>query len=56
MREVLSGTCESGRVKFIKPYKDTDWLENLKKHLKERSTSSVWGADPTKFLKKDLVD
>jgi hypothetical protein len=34
MREVLSGTCESGRVKFIKPYKDTDWLENLKKTLK----------------------
>jgi hypothetical protein len=34
MREVLSGTCESGRVKFVKTDKNTDWLRKLKKTLK----------------------
>jgi hypothetical protein len=34
MREVLSGTCESGRVKFVKTNKNTDWLRKLKKTLK----------------------
>ena len=33
MKEVLSGTCESGRVKFVKTNTNTDWLKKLKKTL-----------------------
>jgi hypothetical protein len=52
MREVLSGTCESGRVKFIKPYKDTDWLENLKKTLKRTKYKFSVGSRSHKIFKK----
>jgi len=52
MREVLSGTCESGRFKFVKTNTNTDWLKKLKKRLIERSTSLEWGAGPTKKSKK----
>jgi hypothetical protein len=33
MKEVLSGTCESGRVKFVKTNVKTDFLRKLKKTL-----------------------
>ena len=36
MREVLSGTCESGRVKFVKTNIKTDLLRKLKRKLKKR--------------------
>ncbi len=36
MREVLSGTCESGRVKFVKTNVKTDLLKRLKRKLKRR--------------------
>jgi len=34
MREVLSGTSESSKVKMIRINTNTGWLENLKKTLK----------------------
>ncbi len=36
MREVLSGTCESGRVKFVKTNVKSDLLRKLKKSIKKR--------------------
>ena len=36
MREVLSGTCESGRVKFVKTNVKSDLLRTLKKKIKRR--------------------
>jgi hypothetical protein len=36
MREVLSGTCESGRVKFVKTNVKTDLLRRLKRKVKKR--------------------
>jgi hypothetical protein len=36
MREVLSGTCESGRVKFVKTNTKTDWFKVLRKKIKKR--------------------
>ena len=36
MREVLSGTCESGRVNFIKTNRKTDFLKSLRKKIKKR--------------------
>lgn len=56
MKEVLSGTFESGKVKFVKTNVKPGLLRRLQKRLIERSTSSEWGADPTKKIKKDLVD
>ena len=41
MREVLSGTCESGRFKFIKTNTNTDWLKKLKKTLKLQIIESL---------------
>ena len=52
MREVLSGTCESGRVKFVKTYKNTDWLENLKKTLKRTKYKFSVGSGSHKIFKK----
>jgi len=57
MREVLSGTCESGRVKFVKTNTNTDWLKKLKKTLKRTKYKfSVGSGSHKKNLKKDLVD
>ncbi len=56
MKEVLSGTFESGKVKFVKTNVKPGLLRRLQKRLIERSASSEWGADPTKKIKKDLVD
>jgi hypothetical protein len=57
MREVLSGTCESGRVKFVKTDKDTDWLRKLKKTLKRTKYKfRVGSGSHKKKVKKDLVD
>jgi hypothetical protein len=36
MKEVLSGTCESGRVKFVKTNVKTDFLKSLKRKIKKR--------------------
>ena len=36
MREVLSGTCESGRVKFVKTNVKTDLFKKLRKKLKKK--------------------
>ena len=47
MKEVLSGTCESGRVKFVKTNIKTDLLRILKKKFRNRTQQK---------LKKDLVD
>ncbi len=47
MKEVLSGTCESGRVKFVKTNIKTDLLRILKKKFRVRTQQK---------LKKDLVD
>ncbi len=47
MKEVLSGTCESGRVKFVKTNIKTDLLRALKKKFR---------INPQQKLKKDLVD
>jgi hypothetical protein len=52
MREILSGTSESSKVKMIRVNTNTDWLRKLKKRLIGQSTSSEWGADPTKKSKK----
>jgi hypothetical protein len=35
MKEVLSGTCESGRVKFVKTNVKSDFVRSLKKRLKK---------------------
>ncbi len=35
MREVLSGTCESGRVNFVKTNRNTDLLTSLGKKIKK---------------------
>ena len=35
MREVLSGTCESGRVKFVKTNVKSDLLSKLRKKIKK---------------------
>jgi hypothetical protein len=35
MREVLSGTCESGRVNFVKTNGNTDLLTSLRKKIKK---------------------
>jgi hypothetical protein len=57
MREVLSGTCESGRVKFVKTNTNTDWLKKLKKTLKRTKYKfRVGSGSHKKNLKKDLVD
>ena len=47
MKEVLSGTCESGKVKFVKTNIKTDLLRILKKKFRNRTQQK---------LKKDLVD
>jgi hypothetical protein len=52
MREILSGTSESSKVKMIRVNTNTDWLRKLKKRLIGQSTSSEWGAGPTKKSKK----
>ena len=36
MKEVLSGTCESGRVKFVKTNVKTDLFRSLRKKIKKR--------------------
>ena len=36
MKEVLSGTCESGRVKFVKTNVKTDFLRSLKRKSKKK--------------------
>jgi hypothetical protein len=52
MREVLSGTCESGRFKFVKPDTNTDWLKKLKKTLKRTKYKFRVGSGSHKFFKK----
>jgi hypothetical protein len=52
MREVLSGTCESGRVKFIKPHKDTDLLRKLKKTYNRVKNKLKVGSGSHKIFKK----
>ena len=47
MKEVLSGTCESGKVKFVKTNIKTDLLRILKKKFRNRTQQK---------LKKDLVN
>jgi hypothetical protein len=52
MREVLSGTCESGRFKFVKTDTNTDWLEKLKKTLKRTKYKFRVGSGSHKMIKK----
>jgi hypothetical protein len=52
MREVLSGTCESGKVKFVKTDKNTDWLRKLKKTLKRVKYKLRVGSGSHKKSKK----
>jgi hypothetical protein len=48
MREVLSGTSESSKVKMIRINTNTDWLENLKKTLKRTKYKFRVGSGPHK--------
>jgi hypothetical protein len=36
MKEVLSGTFESGKVKFVKTNVNTDFFKSLRKKIKKR--------------------
>ncbi len=51
MKEVLSGTCESGRVKFIKTNVKTDLLRKLKKTLKRTKYKFRVGSGSHKKIK-----
>lgn len=48
MREVLSGTCESGRVKFVKTNVKTDFLRRLKKTINRTKYKFRVGSGPHK--------
>jgi hypothetical protein len=52
MKEVLSGTCESGRVKFVKTNVKTDFLGRLKKTLKRTKYKFSVGSGSHKIFKK----
>ena len=51
MKEVLSGTCESGRVKFIKTNVNTDLFGKLKKTLKRTKYKFRVGSGSHKKIK-----
>jgi hypothetical protein len=51
MREVLSGTSESSRVKMIKINTKTDWLRKLKKTLKRTKYKFRVGSGSHKKIK-----
>ena len=52
MNQVLSGTCESGRVKFVKTNVNSDLLSNLKKTLKRVKYKLKVGSGSHKIFKK----
>ena len=51
MKEVLSGTCESGRIKFIKTNVKSDFLRKLKKTLKRTKYKFKVGSGSHKKIK-----
>jgi hypothetical protein len=52
MREVLSGTCESGRVKFVKTNVKPGLLRKVKKTLNRTKYKFKVGSGSHKIFKK----
>ena len=52
MREVLSGTSESSKVKMGKINTNTDWLKKLKKTLNRTKYKFRVGSGSHKMIKK----
>ena len=52
MREILSGTSESSKVKMIRINTNTDWLKKLKKTLKRTKYKFRAGSGSHKIFKK----